>query len=73
MNANTKKTGLVIVASAIIWGVIIFGCASALKGTECYAEIQNFLLGGAVGHLLLVWAPLGIAGKRKSKDHKRYI
>ena len=61
--------GGLIIASAVIWGAVIVGCSFALKGTECYAEIQNILVGGVVTHLILIWGPIGILFK-KIKENK---
>jgi hypothetical protein len=72
MNKTSKTIGALIIASAIIWGAVIVGSASTLKGTECYSEIQNILFGGIVSHLILIWGPLGILLKKlkgnKSED-----
>ncbi|MGD8455125.1 MAG: hypothetical protein PVF83_01985 [Anaerolineales bacterium] len=56
---DKKSIGFYILASAIIWGAVIVGCALKLKGTACYDEISLILIGGAGAHLLFVWAPLG--------------
>ncbi|MFC1528099.1 hypothetical protein ACFL0J_07605 [Candidatus Neomarinimicrobiota bacterium] len=55
---NKSKIGYFIIASAIIWGAVIIGCSMALKGTECYSEIQNILVAGAGIHIVLIWGPL---------------
>jgi hypothetical protein len=64
--------GSLVIASAIIWGFVIIGTASALKGTECYDEIQNILVGGVVMHIILIG---GIGGMlpiiNKAKDEKK--
>lgn len=39
--------GAVIIANAIVWGVVIIGCSFALKGTGGYDLIQNYLGAGA--------------------------
>jgi hypothetical protein len=67
MNKQKKTIGALIIASAIIWGAVIVGSSAALRGTECYTEIQNILVGGVVSHLILIWGPLGILF-RKRKD-----
>jgi len=73
MEKKKRSTGLsiggLIIASAVIWGAVIVGCSYALKGTECYSEIQNILVGGVVTHLILIWGPMGILFK-KTKDSK---
>ena len=55
---NKGKIGYYIIASAIVWGAVIIGCSLALKGTECYSEIQNILVAGVITHLLFIWGPL---------------
>lgn len=65
-----KKTmlGFYIIGSALIWGLVIIGCSLALKGTECYGEIQNILVGGVTTHLILIWGPLAIQLKKQKKS-----
>lgn len=55
-----------IIASSIVWGAVIVGCALKLKGTQYYAEISPILIGGAGVHLLFIWGPL--AGVLKKKE-----
>jgi hypothetical protein len=69
MDKKIKTIGAFIIASAIIWGVVIVGSAAALKGTECYGKIQNILVGGVVSHLILIWGPMGIL-LRRNKENK---
>jgi len=57
--------GALIIASALIWGLVIIGCSVMLKGTECYDRIQNILVGGVLAHFVLMWAPLGLQLKNK--------
>jgi len=64
MDKNVKTIGALIIASAIIWGVVIVGSSYALKGTDCYSEIQNILAGGVIMHLILIWGPMGILYKK---------
>ena len=45
--------GILIIASAIIWGAVIVGTAYALKGTDCYDKIQNYLVAGVITHTFL--------------------
>ena len=54
MKKNAWSSGGLIIASAIIWGAVILGCSFALKGTECYSEIQNILVGGTFAHIILI-------------------
>ena len=58
MKKKTLSIGALIIGSAIIWGAVIVGCSFALKGTECYQEIQNILVGGTITHLILIWGPM---------------
>ena len=60
MDKKLKSIGAFTIASAIIWGVVIIGCSYALKGTECYSEIQNILVGGVMSHIILIWGPLAV-------------
>jgi len=69
MNKKQKTIGAFLIASAIIWGAVIVGSASALKGTECYDKIQNILIGGVLSHIILIWGPLTLLFK-KIKDTK---
>jgi len=63
-------TGILIIASAIIWGLVIVGCSLKLSGTECYNEIQNVLVGGMFTHMILIWGPMGIAAAKAKKSEK---
>lgn len=60
MDKKTISIGAFAVGSAIIWGAVILGCSYALRGTECYDEIQNILVAGAATHIILIWGPLGM-------------
>ncbi|MFC1501870.1 hypothetical protein ACFL6A_00490 [bacterium] len=64
-----SKIGYFIIASAIVWGAVILGCALKLKGTPYYDEISPILTGGTIFHLLFIWGPLGILS-RKNKEEK---
>jgi hypothetical protein len=64
MDKKTKTIGAFIIASAIIWGVVIIGCAFKLKGTECFSEITTILGLGACIHLIFIWGPLGAQLKK---------
>jgi len=46
----------IIIASAIIWGLVIIGCSYKLKGTTCYEEINGILIGGVLSHIFLFGA-----------------
>lgn len=54
MDKKKKIVGALIIASAIIWGAVILGSSSVLKGTDCYDKIQNILAGGVITHLILI-------------------
>ncbi len=64
MDRKIKTIGVFIIASAIIWGVVIIGCAFKLKGTECFSEITTILSAGAGIHLILIWGPLAAQMKK---------
>ena len=67
MGMKFKSIGAFTIASAIIWGAVILGCSFALKGTECYGNIQNILVGGVLSHIILIWGPLAVL-LNKSKE-----
>jgi hypothetical protein len=69
MDKQIKTIGALIIASAIIWGAVIAGSASALRETECYNEIQNILYAGVISHLILIWGPLGILLKKRKDSN----
>lgn len=47
------KKATLIIANAIIWSVVLLGCAIALRGSEAFQEIQAILGGGAVVSMLI--------------------
>lgn len=55
-----KKTsiGYFIIASAIVWGVVIIACAKVLGGTPYKEDVIQALAAGALIHLLFIWGPL---------------
>lgn len=53
----SKKHELII-ASAIIWGVVIIACALALRGTGYSSRVIYTLTIGVIFHALFVWIPL---------------
>ena len=55
-----KSIGAFIIASAVVWGMVIFGCALKLKGTSMYEEISLILYGGVIFHILFIWGPLAL-------------
>ena len=48
-----KKQGIVIIANAIIWGLVMVACSLAFRGTESFKEIQHILAAGAAASLVL--------------------
>jgi len=70
MKKKAWTTGGLIIASSIIWGAVILGCSFALKGTECYGEIQNILVGGTFAHLILIWGPMSVAILKAKENAK---
>lgn len=65
--------GSLVIASALIWGSVIIGTSNALKGTECYDKIQNYLVGGVLMHIILIGGmggmlPVIIKLKDKKKE-----
>lgn len=63
-----KSIGVFIIASAVVWGMVIIGCALKLKGTSMYEEISLILYGGVIFHILFIWGPLALqfkGGKEK--------
>ena len=62
------KHGLTIILSAIIWGAVIIGTSTVLKGTPFKDEIRNIISGATTAHLLFIWAPIGIIFKKEKKQ-----
>lgn len=56
---NKTQLGYTIIASAIVWGVVLIMCGSVLSGTPYKQAVTNILIGGASFHLFFIWAPLG--------------
>jgi len=69
MEKRNRTIAALIIGSAIIWAAVIIGCSLSLKGTECYDQIQNILVGGVLGHIILIWGPMAISG-RKMKENR---
>lgn len=63
-NKKTVTVGVYIIASAIIWGMTLVGCALKLSGTDCYEQISTILILGAALHLILIWGPLAARMKK---------
>ena len=64
------KIAYFILASAIVWGAVIIGCALVLKGTPFKQDVTNILIGGASFHLLFIWGPLGNLFRKKNVEKK---
>ena len=60
--------GSLVIASALIWGLVIIGTSNALKGTECYDKIQNYLVGGVVMHIMLIGGIFPLINKQKDEE-----
>ena len=70
MKNKNQTIGIFIIASAIIWGATIIGCAFILKGTECYNKI-SLILGGATSiHLIFIMVPLALQFKKLKEQNK---
>ena len=69
MDKKKKSLGIFIIASAIIWGLVIIGCSWKLKGTECFDEITYILSTGFILHLIFIWGPMA-AQFKKIKEEK---
>ena len=64
------KIAYFILASAIVWGAVIIGCALVLKGIPQKQDITNILIGGASFHLLFIWGPLGNLFRKRNEEKK---
>jgi len=49
-----SRESAVVIANAIIWGVVLVSSALALRGTGAFSEIQHILGGGAAFSIILV-------------------
>lgn len=54
-----SSIGYYIIASALVWGAVMIGCSLKLKGTECYDQISNILIGGSAIHIIIIWPLVG--------------
>jgi len=64
------KPAATIIASAIIWGVVMIAAGSVLIGTEFKDEVLRTIQYGAIAHLLFIWAPMGILAQKFNKKKK---
>ncbi len=69
MKEKKFPIGWFAIGSTLIWGLVIFGCALAFKGTEHYQQIRHILGGGATLHLIFIWGPLGLKLSKKKMDN----
>ena len=65
-NRKNNVYAVLIIASAIVWGLVILGCSISLKGTGCYEQISSILFVGAASHLIVVY-PLLINRLKSSR------
>ena len=63
-----NQIGYSIIASAVVWGIMIIACSSVLSGTPYKQEVINYLIAGSSFHLLFIWGPLGSQLRKKNKD-----
>jgi len=54
-NRKNSVFAISIIASAIVWGLVIVGCSASLKETGCYEQISAILFGGAASHLIVIY------------------
>jgi len=70
MKKETKRIGIALLSSSIIWAGVIIGIASSLKGTGCYDKIQNILIAGVLTHIILIWSPLAALSAKEKENSK---
>ena len=63
-----SEIGYSIIASALVWGVVLIACSSILSGTPYKQDVSNILIGGASFHLLFIWGPLGNKFRKKNEE-----
>ncbi len=68
LRMEKKQIGYYIIASAIVWGVVLIACGSVLSGTEYKQEVTNILIGGASFHILFIWAPMSNKFRKKKEE-----
>ena len=67
LNMKKNSIGYLIIASAIIWGAVIIGCALILKETTYKEPINRIVFGGTFAHLLFIWGPLANQFRKNDK------
>ena len=55
---SAANLGMIIIASAIIWGAIILACAFELKGTPFKDRIIQYLSLGFITHMIIIWGAI---------------
>ena len=50
-------------------GLVIIVSSLVLKGTGNFDKISNFLILGAVLHLIIIWGPLAVRIKKEKEDY----
>ena len=64
--------GSTMIWTAIIWGAVIIGCSLKLKGTGCYAEIQNILAVGTIMNIIILGGLFsGLSANNKSNKENK--
>ncbi|NNG27839.1 MAG: hypothetical protein HKM87_09960 [Ignavibacteriaceae bacterium] len=63
-----NNIGYFIIASAIIWGAVIIGCAIILKGTPYKDDVAYILYSGTIIHLIFIWGTLATQIKKSKGD-----
>jgi len=63
-----SKIGYFILASAIVWGGVIIGCALVLEGTPYKENVTYILYSGSFIHLIFIWGTLTTQFKKNGKE-----
>lgn len=64
---DKKKAAALLIASSIIWAVVIISCALALKGTEYKDAVNKVTFIGVIVHMQLFNTMLLWGGEKKNK------
>ena len=62
-----NKLGYFIIGSALIWGAVVIGCASVLKGIPEKDSVIQILSAATFFHLLVIWIPMARILKKNKK------
>lgn len=61
--------GVLIIANAIVWGVVMIGCSWKLSDTGMYDDIQNILVGGSgITTILIMGSAIQFKGKQNEDE-----